>query len=80
MRNEQIIIQLPIQGRGGEEEKRDGNAELQRMRNEQIIIQLPIYREEAERKGREMAMLVAELQRMRNETQESGIQDEKMTK
>jgi len=27
-----------------------------------------------------MAMLVAELQRMRNETQESGIQDEKMTK
>ena len=30
-------------------------------------------REEAERKGKEMALLVAELQRMRNETQQQAV-------
>ena len=34
MRKKIVFIQLPIQGRGGEEGKRAGNDELQRMRNE----------------------------------------------
>merc|ERR1719431_366252 len=37
-------------------------------------------REEAERKGKEMALLVAELQRMRNETQQQADGDPKMTR
>ncbi|XP_023340219.1 trichohyalin [Eurytemora carolleeae] len=73
-----------------EEMRRARERELEMMMNarniafeeeeEERLYQEALRREEAERKGREMAMLVAELQRMRNETQESGIQDEKMTK
>jgi len=47
---------------------------------EERLAQEAMRREEAALKAREMAMLVAELQRMRNETQHEADQEEKMTR